>query len=96
MNLSKQELNTILEALEAWESKDLAGELIESILTAALGKSSGQQSFIEQTMKPMKAKRAEEAKVRKERSVLLRAKLIGIRDAMEVDQLFDEATSGKS
>jgi hypothetical protein len=76
----------LVEALEAWESKDFAGEMmvdiVESIMKpdnpAAVAKLRDERQRDKHARERAKA-------LRKERSVLLRAKLLTLRDRRRVE-----------
>lgn len=90
--LADDDLDTLIEALEAWESKDIAGDMMVTLFDSVLTQKHGE-------MPPQVAKerytenlRREAAKkLRKERSVMLRAKLLTIRDRRRAQRMTDDA-----
>jgi hypothetical protein len=75
-----------LEALEAWETKDFAGEMMSDLFGAMLVKKDPDaKAQIDQDQRSDKLKRARATALRKERSVILRAKLLTIRERRRVD-----------
>jgi hypothetical protein len=85
--LTDDDLATLQEALEAWESKDAAGEMfgdvIEALLTDRMPERQAQGVAATRAAQKLKAQRAQA--VRKERSVILRAKLLTLRDRRRVE-----------
>lgn len=77
--LTIEELELLGEALEAWEKKDEAGNIVTEALMAGplINSTFGRQ------LEKEKAKWELATKARKDRSVLLRAKLIEIRRDLE-------------
>jgi hypothetical protein len=76
--LDDDDLAVLGEALEAWEHKDAASEIFGDMLEAFAGGHRTVASLHESRAKE-KADALRERTIRKERSVLLRAKLIAIR-----------------
>lgn len=91
MTLTREDLDVLIEATEAWESKDSFGDLFEGVLTAMIGpREDGpeREAWLrkQEALRADKNVAAEQAKrVRKERSIILRAKLIQMRDSVEAD-----------
>ena len=90
--LSDDDLATLLEALEAWERKDDAGTMFGDVVEMILG---GDDPRMQQRVREARAadvrKRQQAVEVRKERSILLRAKLLTLRDRRRVERLTKEA-----
>lgn len=91
MQLTNQDVNTLIEALDAWEQSGFAGQLMGDMFAGMLCKD-------ESAMEKMKAERERsnaeyERKVRakKERSIILKAKLLQLRDSIEVDSLLEHS-----
>lgn len=83
--LSTQDINTLIEALDSWEHKDAMEELAATIAEKMvpidkLGAAS--REFADG-----RKKRAADKVVRKERSIMLKAKLLRIRDGQSADAL---------
>lgn len=93
MELTRQDLDVLIEAVEAWESKDLAGDMMESMLTSMMCKSEQDVEKHKSEFEKRQEKRESARRVRKERSVVLRAKLIGLRDSMDADRVLSDARS---
>jgi hypothetical protein len=90
--LADDDLEVLLEALEAWEHKDVAGDLAGAWIDAMLTKSAGPPpADIAERRRRDEAKRAQQQHWRKERSVLLRAKLIVIRDRRHSERMTQDA-----
>lgn len=86
--LTEDDLNTLVEALEAWEHKDAAGEIMADIFAMAMmGRGDPAsprmlEALAEQERAQLKRERMKAN--RKERSVILRAKLLQIRNGRRV------------
>jgi len=90
--LADDDLDVLLEALEAWESKDVAGDMMTDILDSVLTRQHGGMPLnVAADRERDKLKKAQAKKWRKERSVLLRAKLIQIRDRRRAEHLTRDA-----
>lgn len=80
--LSLNDLNILIEAMTAWESKDDAGHLMMDLLssvTAPKGKNEDREAF-KSMLKDKVKDRSLEKDQRKEVSIMLKAKLIGLRN----------------
>jgi hypothetical protein len=91
MELTKQDLDVLIEAVESWESKDAAGEMAAEIMTAMISRSKEDYDLMQSKRSVEKASRERERRTRKDRSIVLRAKLIQIRDSIEASDFVDEA-----
>jgi len=84
MELTRADYDTLIEALEAWENKDASADILDTILTPMLTRGlGGMPPEMRAEREYQKSRQMEEKAIRKERSVLLRAKLIQIRDAVK-------------
>jgi hypothetical protein len=86
--LADDDLETLIEALEAWEVKDLSGELMTSLMDSMLTDRRGPmppEARMERERDKQKSQ--VEKRMRKERSVLLRAKLLTIRDRRRAETM---------
>jgi hypothetical protein len=85
--LSKAEIDVLSEAMEMWENKDFMDEVMLGLADVFASK----DEFDLQERKARRAgqekERAQKRKNRQERSVLLRAKLIMMKDAIDVENL---------
>jgi hypothetical protein len=85
--LTDDDLDTLVDALEAWESKDFGGEMLGDLVGAMVFSKSGdpnEKARYEADMETERKKRERARAHRKERSVLLRAKLLTIRNERRV------------
>ena len=93
MELTRQDFDVLIEAMESWEQKDFG----KSILGAVFGgmgmrdASPEMKAKYERDMKEERAKDDAATKIRKERSVVIRSKLISIRDSITADKVFEDA-----
>lgn len=91
--LTKQDIDVLIDAVEAWEKGDSGGEIISSLMTGMFCRTDDDRREAERRQLPGKLKAESEKKMRKERGVTLRAKLIAIRDSLDADELFDNITA---
>ena len=82
--LSIDEIRVLLEAMEAWEEKDFSSELLDVVFSSILG---GKDPKVVAELDQRKAKFAADRANRKERSILIRAKLIGLLDTKRAEEL---------
>lgn len=83
--LTTDDIEVLVEALAAWEVKDMAGEIMVSLLGAVFTRNNpADKALHDSMMADEKAKYEQERRVRKDRSTLLQAKLIGLKTALTV------------
>lgn len=89
---TKQELDLLFEAVEKWEQGDPARDMMSRI-TASMMMPDGHpgRRAVEEKLTEMERASAVETKRRKERGVMLRAKLIQLRDGLDADDLLRTA-----
>lgn len=85
--LTDEDFNLLSDALEAWENRNLPGEMMGDILTMMIGRSEKDIAALDAAKEKERAKRDREKRVNKERSIRLRAKLLAIRDRRGIDRL---------
>jgi hypothetical protein len=86
--LTSDDINLLIEATEAWENKDQAGEMLSDLFAGMLSERTPEaRQKIEAETALRKGKNMATTRTRKERSVVLRAKLISIRDSMIADKM---------
>ena len=79
-----EEIKDLMSALDSWESDD-GGELLSTLMGGMLTPKEKQEEYLEE--RKIKAEETTQAKeARKERSILLKAKLISMRDAVEAKE----------
>jgi hypothetical protein len=85
-HLTEDDLDVLCEALESWEAKGFAGEIMGDLMGALVvdRKNPAQLSEYETLRRKEREKADREKAARKERSVLLRAKLLTIRNDQRV------------
>lgn len=75
--LDAEELTVLLEAMEAWVNKDAAGEILGDVVTSLVSKNQEEAKAIRQECR----QKADTARaLRKERAILIQAKLIRMKD----------------
>lgn len=83
--LDHDDINVLIEALEAWEHKDAAAEVMSGFVSAML-------PHADERLAKMKRERESATRIRKERSVFLKAKLLTMRDGIEAEEFSRAAT----
>ncbi len=81
-DLTRQDVDVLIEAMEAWERSGSEGQLMGSLMGSLLCR--GDEEAMAKMKKEQERSRREfeeKQRLRKERSVVLRAKLISLRDA---------------
>lgn len=78
--LIDDDLETLLEALEAWEDKNASTVLLGDVTEMVLGKGQSTEWLAQKDLM------RREKVIRKERSVMLRAKLLTLRDRRRVER----------
>lgn len=97
MDFTRDDLNLLYEAVDRWEEGDEITSVISSMTKAAVT-SRGQlapeemRKLHEESMRAFNAER----KVRRERGVLIRAKIIMMRDSMDAQRVIDDAARAAS
>jgi hypothetical protein len=87
--LTKQDLNLLFEAVEAWENEQ-TGPPMGMQLMASMGQSTpGLGEALQERVDELKREAVTQKRQRKERGVLLRAKLVTLRDQFEASQFVD-------
>lgn len=87
--LDDDDLATLADALEAWEHKDQAADMFGDVLDAAFTDSALPRVIVEKVATQraqLRQQREREKAIRKERSVLLRAKLLTLRNRRRVER----------
>lgn len=91
MGLTKQDLDVLIDAVEAWERKEKNEGHLSDLVEAMLCRSKEEQEALQRDQAVRKLKQADASKIKKERSIVLRAKLLSIRDTLVAGQVFDNA-----
>lgn len=86
--LTDDDIAVLLEALEAWESKDFGSQIMASLLGRMISRDDpASRAAIEAAETREEQKYKHEQQVRKERSVRLRAKLLDLRSTRAIDSV---------
>jgi len=81
MDLSKDDYNILIEALDSWVKRDFSGKMFGDIMTAVLFKGDEEgMAKIKEEREAEKAKQKEQEKRDEEIAVLLKSKLILMRN----------------
>src|ERR1700738_4742882 len=90
--LGDDDLDVLMEALEAWEAKDVSGDIMVAVIDGMMSRSHGPMPpDIAEKRRVDKLNAERDKRTRKERSVLLRAKLLTIRDRRRADHMVEGA-----
>ena len=82
--LSIEDLNVLIDAVDAWVEKDSSGELIGGLITAMLtDKNPEAQEKMKREREADQAKKKQEKQLAKETAVLLKGKLIQMKYAQQ-------------
>jgi hypothetical protein len=92
MQLTTQDINLMLEALEAWEKEAMSAGLLGGILGVIVAKD---EEDATSRADARMAEASQEARRRSRSAVLLKAKLITMQDEMAPDQLFSKVKVGE-
>jgi hypothetical protein len=86
MQFERAEYDTLLEAIERWEKgDDMLDELTDKLMIVSLPLP--MRSVFQEEVDLRRAKAKEISKARKERGVLLRAKLLQMRDDIQIERV---------
>ena len=93
-NLTAKELDVLVDALETWEHKESMGMLMDSIFSSMLTKDAPPEMVAEIKRKDEedRQKYEREKRERKEISLMLRAKLVGIKQELLLQSAVDLIT----
>ena len=83
MNLTREDYDVLLESMEAWENKDGMDGLMGAMLCGMLCRDDDERRKYKEKERGAQHKRDEARRVRRDRSAVLRAKLIAQRDSDE-------------
>lgn len=87
MQFTKQDIDLMFEAIEVWEREDKGPGFIMHMMSSMVGEKSPESAArLESELKIRQQKADDEKRMRKERGVMLRAKLITMRDSMNATQ----------
>lgn len=89
-----QELNSLIEAVDAWVDKDLGADIMGAVFEGMAVDRGNPEAALraKQQADAARAKRDQERKIRKERAILLQAKLIQMRDSQAADKLLEDSS----
>jgi hypothetical protein len=84
--ITKQDFTLLLEAIEVWEKEDTGPPIMAHVMVGMLNRGDQDaQDRIESLMNKRQAAADAERRMRKERGVMLRAKLITLRDSIDAE-----------
>lgn len=97
--LTKQDIEILMRGVELWERPDMEAIAKEVIGCTCPVCNPTPEALVDRIMakKPELTKRlCEEVSTRKERSIILRSKLIALRDGIVADEVFDDAAKSQN
>ena len=85
---TSKEVDTLVEALETWERGDFSGRLMGSLLKGMIGKDAPQEVRDEWDKREREEKEKEEreARQRKDAAIMLKAKLVMMKQQRSIDE----------
>lgn len=92
---SREELDFLFECVEAKEHDGSLGELMGDMLGAVFCRSDEERKKMADEGKKRKAEAAAKQRVIRERCILMKAKIIGVRDAADAGAFLAGASSGQ-
>lgn len=94
--LDTDDIAILLDALKAWENKDLAGSLMGTLLGGMLGPKEGPDfERFKAREAEREAKQQREQQMRQEQSIMLQAKLISLRNRLTAESLISSTRGVK-
>lgn len=87
--LTRNELDILIESVDHWVEKDMVGGLLDGLLLSMIGKDAPEQSRrqMEMDRSAKEEERKAQKRLRKEQAIILKAKLLSIRDGIEAEEL---------
>lgn len=89
--LSKQEIAVLLEALDCWDNKGSSELVLASVMGMVMARNDDERNRVQRERDDELKKFEGNQRVRRERSVILKAKLLGMRDNLDVDELLEKS-----
>ncbi len=87
-NLTRKEIDTLVEALESWENKDMVGEMMGDIFGMILTKDSPEAKIkLEEEREAKKYELERKRLERKEESLMLKSKLVMMKREMYLTEI---------
>ncbi len=86
--LAIKDFTLLIEALDCWENKPSSSAMVSSMMTAVL---LPDKDKVEESTNKIMDEAKEKVVIRKERATLLKAKLLAMRDAVDLASLEKEA-----
>ncbi|WP_373649032.1 hypothetical protein [Schlesneria sp. DSM 10557] len=94
MNLTREDIALLFDAVERWEQRDGTGRMMSSMFGSILTKDDPEaKAKFNEEMERIQRQQDLEDRTKKERGVMLRAKLIALRDSMDAARLFEQSAS---
>lgn len=86
--LDRNDLDTLKEALDAWVNKDDADNIMASLVESMIPKA--QEGTAAPKVAEIKQRHEEDKMLRKDRAILLQAKLIQMRDGLIAEEVMSQ------
>jgi len=91
MDLTSEDISVLIEALNAWKTKGLSSLILGSVLTGITGRS---REETDRKVEEQVKKYDEDVRTRVERCILLQAKLITLRDRLDIERVTRDSGAG--
>lgn len=91
--LTRQDIDLLIESLDAWDHRHESGQLLMSMMGGLACRNDGDLERFKYEMERKHKQHELDNKVSRERSILLRAKLIQMRDSLDADSLLNDGKS---
>ena len=91
MELDQSDINTLMEAVTAWETKDVTDEMMCDMIGTMLTEKGPERDEFKQRQIEHKEKMKEKRRIVSERAVVLKAKLLRMRDSLSAAKLLETA-----
>lgn len=87
--LTKQDLDILIESIDEWVNKDFGSAIMSGLLTTILTKDAPPEVKAEMKMKDDEERQNQKAarKLREEQAIILKAKLLKIRDGIKAENI---------
>lgn len=93
--LNEKEINILIEALDEWEQKGLMSNLMGGLMGSMMIKEDEAKAEWEEIQEKKRKEFEMEQRERKEESLLLKAKLVGMKRDLAVEEANDILNKGK-
>ncbi len=89
MNLTKQDVIVLMEAVESWETQSRTNDAMGLMIGALVARSADEHKEVQRCIEKTRRDEQQERQLRKERSIELLAKLLALRDSLDAESFVD-------